>query len=143
MLQHTVERVKLANPGLRNPIIIDINNPNGKELVRRDEFGRWLPGSIPNPQGGKLQSSLPSCLRAELEKIDEKTGKTNAQLIAEQVIQRAQKGDTKMIEMAFDYITGKPVQAIQTQMIGAVKIVVEYAQPIIIEQETPETPAQS
>ena len=133
LLSHTVQRLKRNDPGLCDPVIIDTSVERNINIVplkpegNRTIEGKFAPGNNANPLGRpKLESTLPSCTRAELERIDPKTGKTNAQIIAEMVVSRAKSGDTKMIEMCLDYVTGKPVQSINTQMLGAVKILVEY-----------------
>lgn len=125
-LAHTIDRIKANNPSLSDIPTGDINNTD-RQVTVRDEHGRFVPGVSGNPKGypGR-KNSLPDCIRSELEKIDPKTGKTNAQLIADQVMKRAIAGDKQMIEIALDYVTGKPVQSINQQLLGAVQLNVQY-----------------
>lgn len=82
------------------------------------------PGEIRNPYGragkdglgGKTAKSIKSLLERKLHEIDEETGKTAAEMIIEQVIRQAKRGDLKAIDVLFDRTMGKPKQEIDNNI---------------------------
>lgn len=143
-LAQTIERIN-TDPSFANlkPKPVDINLAvKTIDKPTHTPDGRFAPGNCANPLGRpRKESTLPDCIRSELEKIDPKTGKTNAQLIADQVMKRAISGDKQMIEIALDYVTGKPVQSINQQLLGAVQLNVTYedTKQVIIDGDTDAT----
>jgi hypothetical protein len=80
-----------------------------------DNFGtkinRWKPGQSGNPKGRPPKLlSITNLIKERLEKIDEKTGKTYAQLIAEKLVELALDGDHEAHKEILNRIDGKVVE---------------------------------
>lgn len=83
-------------------------------------------GEIKNPYGragkdglgGKTSKSLKELLKQKINEIDEETGKSFAELIIEQGIRQAKRGDLKFIELVWDRLEGKPQQYIDQNITG-------------------------
>ena len=73
--------------------------------VQRDAKGRWLPGSVPNPNGRHMCGSIRKMIDAVV--CDDDWMKIIKVLYA-----RAMKGELKAIEMHLDRRFGKPTQPI-------------------------------
>lgn len=84
------------------------------------------PGEVRNPygragksgMGGKTAKTLKDLLESKLNEIDEETGKSAAEIIIEQLIRQAKRGDGKFIELAFDRTLGKAPQYIENNVTG-------------------------
>lgn len=84
------------------------------------------PGEVRNPYGrkgrdglgGRTSKSLKELLERKLDEIDEETGKSQAEIIIEQMVRQAKRGDSKFIEMAFDRTLGKAPQYIENNVTG-------------------------
>lgn len=84
------------------------------------------PGEVRNPfgragrsgMGGKTAKTLKELLESKLEEIDEETGKSAAEIIIEQLVRQAKRGDGKFIELAFDRTLGKAPQYIENNVTG-------------------------
>lgn len=84
------------------------------------------PGEIKNPWGragkdglgGRTSKSLKELLKEKINEIDEETGKSIAELIIEQGLRQAKRGDIKFIELVFDRLEGKPQQYIEQNNTG-------------------------
>jgi len=73
----------------------------------------WEPGGpSPNPGGRPKKTLLSDASREWLEQVDEKTGKTNAQLAAEAVGKKLIEGSAEHYRSVGDRTEGKPPQAI-------------------------------
>lgn len=84
-----------------------------KQAVKRLANGQFAPGVAANPRGRpKKEDCLVSCIKDELAKISSNGVSTNEQLIAGMVVQMAQQGNLRAIEICLDYVSGKPVQMI-------------------------------
>lgn len=84
-------------------------------------------GEIRNPwgragkdgMGGKTTKSLLELLKEKVNEIDEETGKSIAELIIDQGLRQAKRGDLKFIELVFDRLEGKPKQQIDQTVNGS------------------------
>lgn len=75
-------------------------NPKGNsESIKQYQF---KPGQSGNPQGARRKKplDLPKAYAHYLKQVDPETGKTHAELIAQQVIQRAVSGDVASLMLA-------------------------------------------
>ena len=96
--------------------------PN-KKVVKRDANGRFMPGSVPNPNGRpKKDCSITSLVKKMLdEKADERWlhpsdyGKTWREAIAKALLVGAVKGQQVAIKELLDRLEGKAPQPITTQ----------------------------
>lgn len=70
----------------------------------------FKPGQSGNPGGRQKGASLMSVLRAELEK--NYNGVPKKELLAEMLVDKAIKGDTKAVDIIFNYTTPKPTQGL-------------------------------
>ncbi|MDZ4178025.1 MAG: DUF5681 domain-containing protein [Coriobacteriia bacterium] len=77
----------------------------------RDEHGRFLPGHSGNPGGRPRTAALADRLR---ERLLEATsdGDTLADALVDQLLQAALDGDGQARKLVWEYIEGKPTQAI-------------------------------
>lgn len=81
------------------------------------------PGERRNPKGRPPKlACLTSCLKEELLKIDPKTGKTNAQLIAERMVADAKAGVASARAEIFERVEGKVTQPISGEGGGAIPL---------------------
>jgi hypothetical protein len=70
-------------------------------MADRDENGRFLPGTVPNPKGRpKKGTALTDVLK---ERVD-------AQELANKLIDMAMDGDTVAMKYIYDRIDGKPIE---------------------------------
>ena len=87
-----------------------IGNPN---LAKLGEPYRFKPGNCANP-GGRPKSRLISAeLRNKIAEIDpnDSQGRTNAEVVAEKIVEMAKNGDIKAIAEVIDRIEGKATQS--------------------------------
>jgi hypothetical protein len=92
---------------MENIILKPLND--GEIMVRRDEKGRVISGSILNPSGKPKGTRHLSTLLTEcLFKVPQDESLTNNELIIGKVIDMAKKGDIRAIELIWDRIEGKP-----------------------------------
>lgn len=76
-------------------------------IVRRDERGRLLPGSVINKNGMRKGTRHFSTLFKEaIKKIDAETGDSTDITIVKAQLQKAKKGDPKAYEIIRDEIDG-------------------------------------
>jgi hypothetical protein len=85
---------------------------NGVQEQREKQLGGctgkgFMPGQSGNPGGRRKGKSLTTILREKLEQIDEKTGKTNAELLVESWFNEARAGNTPALKEALDRTEGK------------------------------------
>jgi len=73
---------------------------------------QFKPGNSANPGGRPKKTLLSDASREWLEQVDEKTGKTNAQLAAEAVGKKLIEGSAEHYRSVGDRTEGKPPQAI-------------------------------
>lgn len=69
--------------------------------------------------GGRTTKSLLELLKEKVNEIDEETGKSIAELIIDQGLRQAKRGDLKFIELVFDRLEGKPKQQIDQTVNGS------------------------
>lgn len=100
---------------------------NGELMVKRDENGRVLPGSVLNPNGKPLGAKhMTTKLFEALQQIakdkdgePDKDGKTYADKLVERIIiETVGKGNTALIQMVYDRLDGKPDQGINMNVTG-------------------------
>jgi hypothetical protein len=80
-----------------------------------DNFGskvnRWQPGQSGNPKGRPPKLlSITGLIKERLDKVDEKTGKTYAQLVAEKCVELALDGNHEAQKEILNRIDGKVVE---------------------------------
>ena len=83
-------------------------------------------GQILNPwgrcgkdgNGGKTSKTLKDLLKQKINEIDPETGKSFAELIIEQGLRQAKRGDLKFIELLWYRLEGKPRQEIDQTITG-------------------------
>ena len=88
---------------------------NGKTASRRRGPGRpFQPGQSGNPKGApKRGLSIVGNLQKVLEQVDEESGKTKGQLIAEKYVELGLGGSVAAIENIFSRFHGRPEQGIR------------------------------
>ena len=94
---------------MKEPNQKDKNPSNNSEMmVKRDEKGKLLTGSILNPKGKPRGTKhLSSILQ---EKI---TNTADGEVILNKVIEMAKAGDMRAIELVWERLEGKPNQPIE------------------------------
>ncbi len=81
-----------------------------------NSFGnRFKKGSSGNVRGRPKEAILTKEIRQQLNNLRE-DGKTNAQAIAESMIERAVKGDVRAADLIFNRIEGKPLQTVDLDL---------------------------
>lgn len=84
--------------------------PRGKPAaIKPFEF---KPGQSGNPGGRPKKTKITDATREWLEQVDERTGKTNAELVAEAQGKEAIRGNTSAYNAMADRTEGKPSQSI-------------------------------
>lgn len=73
---------------------------------------RFQPGQSGNPSGRPKTKLLSEGYAKELERVDEKTGKTMADLITERIVKKARKGDLPAAKEVADRTQGRPLQQV-------------------------------
>jgi hypothetical protein len=91
-------------------------------MTDRTPDGKWKPGQSGNPNGRP-------CKTVEQEALDKfrahfRNG--NFETILTALQKQANKGNVRAIQLVFDYLVGKPAQAIDLQSSGEIKVTVEY-----------------
>jgi len=87
----------------------------------------WGPGQSGNPKGRpKKRDSLVSLLKEVLEEeyLTDKKGRTWAEVLTEQLLLKAVKGDMGAQRLVWEYVEGKPKQ--ETEIPSEIKINVNY-----------------
>jgi len=86
---------------------------NGEIMVERNPDGTIKSGCL-NPKGKpKGARSLTTLLREALIRVGNDKGERFDELLIKKVLDKALvEGDNKMIELAFNYIDGKPLQTV-------------------------------
>ena len=102
---------------------IDIQRDSKGRFIK----GRWKKGESGNPAGRPPKNLSITSLVKELLETEDATGKTNAELIAEAIIELAKKKDLPAIRELLDRIEGKVTEK---RMISSMIVHVgdEYAQ---------------
>jgi len=92
--------------------------------------GRWKKGESGNPDGRPPKNLSITSIVKELLETEDATGKTNAELIAEAIIELAKKKDLSAIRELLDRIDGKVAEKhlIQSRI---VHVSDEYAQEVL------------
>ncbi len=84
----------------------------------------WKPGQSGNPAGRKPKADcLLSCIKDELGK-NSINGQTKEQMIAAALVQMAERGNIKAIELVLEYTTAKPKTEAGVELKGS--MVVNY-----------------
>lgn len=125
---------------------------DGETLVKRDNNGRLLPGSVLNPAGMRVGTKhMTTKLYEAFQQIakdkdgnDDKDGKTYADKLAERVIiETIGKGNTSLINMVYDRFDGRPDQGInmsvQTEVHQSTDDVMEIAKRVAEELKKKKT----
>ena len=82
-----------------------------KQGGNRNNKGQFKSGQSGNPQGRpKKELSASDLIRAKGDNVLE-NGKTELQEVIDKLYEKAKGGDLRAIEMIFDRIEGKPIQA--------------------------------
>lgn len=97
--------------------------PKGHHPNSRKNLQMIKPGEIKNPEGragrdGEKKKTIKDLLMKKLEEVDVETGLTNAEIIVNQIINQARRGDDTFINMALDRTIGKPAQYIEQHNTG-------------------------
>lgn len=101
-------------------------------------------GEIRNPWGrhgkdglgGRTSKSLKELLIEKINEIDEETGKSVSELIIEQGLRQAKRGDLKFIEMLWDRLEGKPRQSIDQNISGdGLGVIILPSKDVTVEEE--------
>jgi len=98
-----------------------------KQVKYRGKKTRWKPGQSGNPKGRpKKRDSLVSLLKEVLEKeyLADKKGRTWAEVLTDQLLLKAVKGDMIAQRIIWEYVEGKPKQEIEIP--SDIKIHVNY-----------------
>lgn len=102
----------------------------------------WKPGQSGNPAGRpKKEMTLVSLIKDELDKVpeDEKSGKTNVQLIAEALMRKATSGNAEAIKIVLDRVEGKVKQVVGIENEGSTSFVISFGSPENSPQDAQET----
>jgi len=102
-----------------------------EDLINRTKSRRFKPGQSGNPKGRPpKRNCLTSLLKEAMEKTcpQDKGKRTWAQVINEQLLKMAKKGDLHAMRLIYEYVEGKPRQEIETP--SDVTIHVKYADPL-------------
>jgi hypothetical protein len=83
-----------------------------KKRGRIENLKPWKRGQSGNPGGRPRKNKLADAMRAWLERVDEKTGLTNAELVAAAVGKKALKGSAEAFRVIADRTEGKPSQSV-------------------------------
>jgi len=95
------------------------NNPIDNIPKAKRGNPNWVPGVSGNPKGAKKKADcLLSCIRAELAKKSANGVSTKEEMIAAALVQMAEKGNLKAIELVLEYTTVKPTQGLELTGIG-------------------------
>lgn len=87
-----------------------------KPIIIRDEKGRFIKGSVPNPKGkAKGTRHFSTLLRAKILEISDETNTSVDKEIASMLLKKAKKGDLRAIDMVFDRVDGKAEQTINLE----------------------------
>jgi len=82
-------------------------NPNKYE-VKRDAKGKWLPGSVPNPNGRPKRKTLTEMIHAKLD--DDDSWKEVVGVVLEKVLKDK---DKEIIKAFWDHTDGKAPQSVK------------------------------
>jgi hypothetical protein len=91
----------------------------------------WKKGQSGNP-GGRPKELISDASREWLTRINQKTGKTNAELVAEAQGKKALKGNTPAYNALADRTEGKPAQMQQHEIISTAPVEVEVKAPDLL-----------
>ncbi len=98
-----------------------------KQIVERDEHGRFKKGVSGNPKG---RPPAPLSITWEIKRIMQQTEPTTKrkylELFAQSVLTRALKGDPTCTKLVFQYIEGLPKQNIDVNETGEKKIEIVF-----------------
>lgn len=77
--------------------------------AKRDKNGRLLPGNTANPHGRPKGSlSVTALIKEKLQEVAKGHKKTYAELLVDEVVKRALKGDNQMVRQIWSYVDGMP-----------------------------------
>ena len=77
----------------------------------------WLPGQSGNPEGRPKRPDIAFKLCKELDSIEEETGITKEEAIAQVITKLAMAGNPKMIEILLDRVYGKVQQDVNINIV--------------------------
>jgi hypothetical protein len=82
----------------------------------RDNKGRFAPGNPGGPGRKPKEHSITTQIRNLSEEVDEHTGKTRAQLLAERLWQMAlEESDKQVMVHIMDRLEGKPKESLEVE----------------------------
>lgn len=85
--------------------------------ILRDEKGRFLPGSVPNPSGRpKEGESLTVIISEYLSGIDEEHDVERKRVFAIKLYEKIKSGDVSAMRLALSYLDGLPVQVVKSEV---------------------------
>ena len=90
---------------------MDDNGPDKKDLIARDDKGRWLPGTVPNPKGRPPASE---CMGDWIRRLAERPhpgslqNRTRGELVALAVYKAAIEGDMRACKLILERIDPPP-----------------------------------
>lgn len=95
-----------------------------EKRIIRDEKGRFLPGSVPNPTGRpKDGDTLTGLLREYLaEKKTVRSKRARQYALIEKLYAKAESGDIQAIKLIMAYTDGMPVARIQEELIQPIQL---------------------
>lgn len=92
----------------------------------RDNKGRFVPGNPGGPGRKPKEHSITTQLRNLSEDIDEETGKTKAQMLAEKLWAMAlEEGDKQVMVHIIDRLDGKPKESLEVEQVQVQPLVVK------------------
>jgi hypothetical protein len=87
-------------------------NPEEQELAGRNQDGTFAKGVSGNPNGRPKGISITEMVKAALEEVEPKSGKTWKVVVVEKILTKAtNEGDTNLLKAIWAYIDGMPVQS--------------------------------
>ena len=96
-----------------------MSNPN----IATDSPTTFKPGQSGNPKGKKKGTlSMTTKLKEAITKISEGEAEPDDVIIVKKVLEKAKKGDERMINLIWNYIDGKPLQQIDQKVSGDLTI---------------------
>lgn len=112
-----LERETTSNPvpGSTEPLHVEVSaeppdSQADNAAAMRNPDGTWAKGNPGKPKGTRHMTTR---LREAIEKVYEGTGETTDKLIIKTIVNKAIQGDGQAQKLIFEYIDGKPVQALE------------------------------
>jgi hypothetical protein len=84
---------------------------NGTKTDGKDNKGRFVSGNNFGKGRPKKGDSITELLRSKGDSFDSDNGQTRLEKIADKLYEKAENGDLRAMEMIFDRLEGKPIQA--------------------------------